>query len=338
MDIGNAMTDNDVQPFEVMTRGPFAALLRVPEGGFSVQESLVALGSKAGEEGRGSPWLVKNPGAFVRQYAPLAVSNLLRRFTRLKPTPEAILAFANQYGFLGHSLWLRYSESGPVRTRVDEMPIGESLNFWRSEIEQIAQLMAVWELVRHERRQELSNFVQWSPPGHTQHVLLHLVSLGKELRPDLAQQARQRAPSLIEEVRQESNSVGYSIRWTSSVLAHEDISSGLELLGKWERGDPVEPARYYVHREVNKRLRGHVSPSVLPFRTSDIYFFPDCLRSALYTLFMLELSGRQRPAKLCVRPGCGRYFAPAHGRQQYCEKRCQQLAYYYRKRRMGQEN
>ena len=118
----------------------------------------------------------------------------------------------------------------------------------------------------------------------------------------------------------------------------DEISSGAELLERWEYGDPVEPARYYVHREVNARLRGHVSPAVLPYRKGDIYFFPDCLRSALYTLFMLELSGRQRPAILCARLGCGRCFEPAHSRQQYCETRCQQLAYYYRRKASMQAN
>ena len=89
---------------------------------------------------------------------------------------------------------------------------------------------------------------------------------------------------------------------------------------------------------VNRQLKDYASPAVLPYRKGEIYFFPDCLRGALYTLFMLELSGRQRPAMLCARPGCGRYFEPAHGRQQYCEKRCQQLAYYYRKKEKGQTN
>ena len=56
----------------------------------------------------------------------------------------------------------------------------------------------------------------------------------------------------------------------------------------------------------NRQLKNHASPAVLPYRKSEIYFFPDCLRGALYTLFMLELSGRQRPAMLCARPGCGR--------------------------------
>ena len=322
------MADNDAFQFEVMTQGPFAALLRVPEGGFSVQKDLVAFESKPGQENKGSPWLVKHSGTYVRQYAPLAVSNLLGQFRRLKPTPEAILSFANQYGFLGHSLWLRYPELGPTQIQINEIPVGESLRFWQQEIEQIAQLTALWELVRHNRRRELAKLVQWSPPDQARCVSLCLVSIGKELRPDLAPRAWQDPTG----IRDEGNRAGLSTHAGYYVLAHEETDPDNELLRRWEDGDPVEPARYYVHREVNKSLRHHVSPSVLPFRKSDIYFFPDCLRSALYTLFMLELSGRERPAILCARPGCGRYFSPVHGRQTYCDKPCQQLAYYYRKK------
>ena len=89
-------------------------------------------------------------------------------------------------------------------------------------------------------------------------------------------------------------------------MAHAENTNDIELLERWEYGDSVEPVRYYLHREVNRQLKNHASPAVLPYRKSEIYFFPDCLRGALYTLFMLELSGRQRPAMLCARPGCGR--------------------------------
>ena len=44
------------QPFQAMTRGPFAALLRVPEDGFSLREGLV----KIDDEGLGR--LLPDPG------------------------------------------------------------------------------------------------------------------------------------------------------------------------------------------------------------------------------------------------------------------------------------
>jgi hypothetical protein len=94
----------------------------------------------------------------------------------------------------------------------------------------------------------------------------------------------------------------------------------------------IEPARYDVCREINRQMQGHVSPAVLPFRQGDVYLFPDCLLAAMYVLFALEVSGKQRPAQMCRE--CGRYFVPQHGLQQYCEDRCRKRRY-ARQRRGG---
>ena len=323
-------TTSEVRPFEVMVRGPFAALLRVPDGGYCWSDGLVVLDEKQTKPDRRSPWLVRPMGSgTVRQYAPLAVSGLLRRFSRLSPTRDAINVFANEYGFLGHALALRDPERRSQTMRLDEIPVGESIGFWQREIALMAWLLDVWDLVRHGHRKILDQLVHWAPPEQPRAVAIDL----------RLQTPRPRGRSLLsfyEEVLQERSQSNSASPWGFRILAHEENTSDIDLLERWEHGDSVEPASYYLHREVNGRLKNHVSPAVLPYRKGEIYFFPDCLRSALYTLLMLELSGRQRPAKLCARPGCGSYFDPAHGRQQYCEKRCQQLAYYYRKKEKGQ--
>ena len=320
-------------PFQSMTRGPFAALLRVPEAGFSWRDSLVVLDGKGVGENIAGPWLIRLGSLYARQYSPLAVPNLHRRFARTKPTAESILAFSNEYGRLGHGLWLVESGSND-RTMV----VGESLGFWQKEIERMARLMALWELVERGSQRELSHLVEWSPSGTSQQVRLYLVDVDGKLRPDLAQRLRQHPGEFYRDFRQDEGLAGQTKHWEVTVLAHEEVGSDIELLERWKHGDPVEPARYFVHREVNKCLRGHVSPAVLPFRKGEIFFFPDCLLSSLYTQLMLELSGRNHPATLCARPGCGCYFEPTHGRQRYCDKRCQQLAYYYRKKEKGQTN
>ena len=337
MEKGSA-TDNEIQPFEVMVRGPFAALLRVPEDGFSWRDGLVVLDSKGVGENIAGPWLIRRGGLYVRQYSPMAVPDLHRRFVRTEPTDKSILAFANKYGFLGHSLALRDPELKSQTVRIDGIPVGESLGYWRREIVRMARLVALWELVKGGRQRDLSHLVQWAPPGEPQQVRLYLVVVDGKIRPDLAQFMRQRPPEFQNYVHQDEDLAGRMLHGEVTVLAYEENASDVELLERWKHGDPIEPARYFVHREVNKRLRGHVSPAVLPYRKGEIYFFPDCLRGALYTLFMLELSGRQRPAMLCARPGCGLYFEPTHGRQRYCEKPCQQLAYYYRKKEKEQTN
>ena len=180
--------------------------------------------------------------------------------------------------------------------------------------------------------------VEWARPDGSQRVLLYLAVVDGKIRPDLAQRMRQGRREFWDYIHQDEDLAGPTTYCEMIVLAHEEIGGDIALLERWRHGDPVEPARYFVHREVNRRLKGHVSPAVLPFRKGEIFFFPDCLLSAVYTQFMLELSGRNRPAVLCARLGCGRYFEPAHGRQRYCDKPCQQLAYYYRKKEKRQEN
>ena len=328
--------DNEAQPFEVMVRGPFAALLRVPDGGFSWDDGLVVFDNDQAKADTRNPWLVRPLGPrSVRQYAPLAVQDLHRRFSRLEPTRDAIHVFANEYGFLGHSLALRDPELRSQTIRIDEFPVGESLGFWQREIARMAWLLDMWDLVRLRHRQVLDQLVQWTPSEQPRAVALDLELLS-HVRLQTPRPRSQSLPAFYEEILRERGQSEKASPWSFTILAHAENINDIELLERWEYGDSVEPARYYLHREVNKQLKNHVSPAVLPYRKGEVYFFPDCLRGALYTLLMLELSGRQRPAMLCARPGCGRYFEPAHGRQQYCEKRCQQLAYYYRRKGKAQ--
>ena len=310
-------------PFQAMTQGPFASLLRVPGEGFSWREGLVSFEKDPVGQNVAGSWLVRQDSRYFRQYSPLDVPDLHRRFASTDPTADSILDFANEYGFLGHAQWLakRSPEQQP-------MLVGEPLTFWQKEIDHLEWLIDLWELVENERRRELSQLVYWTPLGEPQQVELYIVSVAGKLRPDLAQIRRQNRLEFRKNVPNDSGLTHG--KW--ELLVQEESGIGVELLEHWKHGDPIEPARYFVHREVNNHQKGHVSPAVLPFRKGEIFFFPDCLLSSLYTKFMLELSGRDRPAVLCERPNCGRYFEPLHGRQKYCEKRCQQLAYYYRKK------
>jgi hypothetical protein len=90
----------------------------------------------------------------------------------------------------------------------------------------------------------------------------------------------------------------------------------------WRVGDVVEPARYYLSRRISERLHGHVNPQIHPFLKGDIMLIPDCLQSAMYVQFAIEISGKDRPPIICK--GCGRYFNAVHGTQRYCEKQCRQ--------------
>src|SRR4051812_22860688 len=92
--------------FERMAQGPFTQLLRVPVDGFRWEAETTPTPDHEDAPGVRGPWLV-HPAAWntryeVRQYAPMAVPHLHRRFARLKPAEDRILAFANRYGMLTH--------------------------------------------------------------------------------------------------------------------------------------------------------------------------------------------------------------------------------------------
>lgn len=108
------------------------------------------------------------------------------------------------------------------------------------------------------------------------------------------------------------------------------------LVSHWKIGDPIGPARYYVHKEVNKQLKGHVSPGIMAFNDSAWYLFPDSLLSAIYTMFALEIAGEQpaRTAKQCR--NCGRRFVPAsRSDQDFCDGACR-VAWHRRVRKQAE--
>lgn len=164
---------------------------------------------------------------------------------------------------------------------------------WLNEIAFITHLLEVWDLAKNEAAGPLGRWVIWRDRPRS--VALYRV----EGRPGPA--------------------------WFKT-LASENDPTTAELLERWRYGDVVGPAGYYVHLKVNDRLRGHASPVVLPFRKGEIFMFPDSLLAAVYTLFAMELSGRQRPAIICH--GCDKYFIPKHGRQQFCEEACRKRKWY----------
>ena len=331
------MDSHGLIAFANMTRGPFAGLLRVAVDGYRWDDSLVPSIFGAGaqrdrEDGQlksnpftydvandKGPWLVEAvPSGVprdVRQYAPLGVPGLHRRFAGLSRTRKAILRFANRYGRLGHGVMLQEQHPASLFT-------GESFGFWDRQIVEMGLLLALWDLVEAEDRQMLSTFVRWQSDPRM--VSLQLVFGEGRLHSEITRRIWRDLSS----PRQVEEEAGVRLdRATSAVIAAEHLGPDSQaLLANWAYGDEVEPVRYYVHREINQLMRGHVSPGVLPFRGGDIYFFPDCLLSALYVHFALEVSGRPRPQIACK--GCGRYFRPSHGRR-YCNERCRKLTWYH---------
>jgi hypothetical protein len=281
---------SNTQPLETTKKGAFIFLWKVPRGGYYLDEDLISAPApiELGDVPLNPPWLVGLPDDEMpsRQYAPFQKPNLFRQFSALSPHHKAIARFASRYGLLGHKVPLIYPNQPG-----QPLQEGESLQFWQREIQEMAILVELWDLVRYEREEPLSKIILWR--NHPRSIIFKW------------QENRQ------------------------SLIASDLLPDGVSCT-QWEYKDVIGPARYYLCRQINERLRSHVSPSILPFLDGEIYMFPDSLLSAMYVMFALEVSGRIHPAIQCR--GCGVYFVPTHKRQVYHDDACRKLTHYYRKR------
>ena len=255
----------------------------------------------------------------MRQYAPLAKVELHRRFAAVTPTENGIIRFAGRYGLLGDGITLSYPPPS-------HLFIGESLGYWRQQIAQMGVLVALWDLVERRASDDLSTYVRWY--RDPVRVTLEFVFGEGTLHRELTRRAwrEQASPKTV----WDGSGVDVSAAASQTIANEQFGRDDQDLLAHWSFGDPIGPARYFVHQRVNQRMKGHVSPAVLPFRRGDVFFFPDSLLGALYVHFALELSGGARRRAVCARPGCSRYFLRNHGNRLYCSEQCSKLHYYHK--------
>lgn len=293
-------------PWAAMTTGPFAFLWQVPTSGFHWDSDMEPIGtsnpesrSPAHKHDR-APWLTTSTpmgvGFDARQYSPLTKPQLFREFARLAPSHnlEQYAAFASKWGHLGYDTVLHYPNLSK-----QPLNVGESRDIWDRETAAASLLLHVHDAVSRRDTTLLSEMIVWND----QAVAFQVPNTWND---PLGQQPGS---------------------W--SVIAHRSVQSQRELLGRWKVGDLIEPARYYVHKEVNDKLKGRVSPAVLPFRRGEIAFFPESLLASLYLLFALELSGRRQQVEC---QGCGEYFTPGRANQRYHNDRCRKTAFNSRQR------
>jgi hypothetical protein len=167
----------------------------------------------------------------------------------------------------------------------------EALRVWHREASTMKKLVEVWDLVKRGDAGKLGQWVQWSKPPMQ---------------------------------------VAWNYPGEFELLGDELFPGTLPIRDRWRFGEVIEPARHYVFLQVSKKLEGHVNPVVHPDLRGDIMLVPDCLLSAMYVQFAIELSGKERPAIVCQ--GCGRYFPPVHGAQRYCEEECRKRTWWRKKR------
>ena len=250
-----------------------------------------------------SPWFkLPEAGSYVTRYFPLHKAGLHRKFGGLYDD-KSIIEFANRYGLLGKTVFLIPPGGG-------EVAVGESLERWRYESRAMGVLLAIWDMVQKKAAGKLGQIIIW--PGTNDHIILRLLSEYDE--------------SQKRWVVTQHKGEGYVPGLVSELMASPQINP--ELLRRWQVGMPIEPAKYYVSHNVNKHIEGHVCPKILPFLEDRIYLFPDSLLSALWVMFLMEITGNIRIRQCDL---CGEWKEVALTRSSfYCNNICRQKAYYER--------
>jgi hypothetical protein len=253
----------------------------------------------------------------ARLYAPLSNPTLHREFACLN-SEESIIKFANKYGLLG-------------ALRVGITPVGggallwgESLERWRNESREIGATLAVWDMVQRKEAGKLGQLVKW--PSDRNVIIEMKIRYDK----DRGEWQVQPCSPLKDKWLPSQHS-------HTAMIASSLINSGL--LSRWQQRERVEPAKYYVLRAVNERLRGHVTPQVLlPDNKEDlpreVYLWPDTLLAAIWVLFLFEVMGQIR-VRMCERKGCEKWIEMGNSRRKYCDAACRVAAMRQRKPQKG---
>jgi len=296
-----------------MTFGSYAFLWRVAVDGCIVLDAsthktvvdVENIKEVSGIDGS-APWLV-SLGNMARQYAPLSKPTLHREFASLYNN-ESIVKFANRYGLLGQYAIPLMPIGGGT------MEFGESIERWKYESREMGILLYIWDLFKGQYTGKLSQLIKWTSGV--------IIEYKYEYDDKLKEWQALPAPS---------NDIISGVAFTSIAGPHQHN----ELLERWKWGEVMEPARYYVCREINKHLEGHVTPQIFPFLNSRIYLHPDSLLAAMWVMFSLEILGDTKPRRCDI---CGKWQVQNLERSSfYCSSACRQEAYRRRRRSETQD-
>ncbi len=239
------------------------------------------------------PWLVRKDRTIyapkLLQYEALKKADLHGKFAELR-NDEELLAFADRYGLLGREVSL-------VPVRGGNRIHGESLNRWHTELAAMGGVLQIWDWAQMSRDEKLEDIFSWLKNGK---IVMRMRTRVFRVKFE---------PRVFPGRRPEA---GYH---TEVLSDGHGIAPALVQLVK--PGEVTKLVRYYVCREVNKRLKGHVSPQLLPFEADikDVHLFPENLLAALWVMFMREVTG-QTKIERC--PVCETRFEARGSRDKYC--------------------
>src|SRR4030042_2578642 len=116
---------------------------------------------------------------------------------------------------------------------------------------------------------------------------------------------------------------GIALKLDNSYV-HLVSRKNMNLLNRWHKGDLKGPALYYISLEIDRHLRNTLTPRMPDLKEREILIFPDSLLSAIWTMFLLEISGDTRLLRCDI---CGEYFNTYDPRTRFCSTRCRMRNY-----------
>ncbi len=305
---------DEIISFQEITSGSYAFLWHTIVGGYKLLEGTthkVVVDSKITDSN--DSWLVRKTDELPfteHRYPPLSKPTLHREFARLYSN-ESIIKFANKYGMLGHVEMVAPSSGG-------EVSYAESLTLWKNESRDMGRLLTIWDMVTHRDAGKLGRLVKWPDPKR--------VLIQARVTYNNNQKEWGVEPWSLSDGSTPWGTFGFTI-------ADAEHKNG-SLLSRWRMHDVIEPAKCYVLEQINEKIHDHVAPKVfLPEDANatphKIYLVPDSLLSALWVLFLMEVTGRIR-VRRCDH--CGNWQELKYNRPVfYCSKACKQAAYRERK-------
>jgi hypothetical protein len=244
----------------------------------------------------------------VRNYPAFQETGLFRRFAVTEPTKDAIVEFANAYGFLGGEVTIPVQIPVENEANTYNLGKGETLEGWGAEILAMRHMIEVWEAARAEDAETLAEFIRWKGKA----------AKGEEPWPHT--EVFYRGPRS----RFEKHAVTFRI-------ASERTNP--ETLARFRPGDVVQPTWYALQRFVNKKLTQHGAVPKLLWHIDrrkselEMHFVPQSLIGALWLQFAHGITGNKE-YRQCEQ--CGRWFEVAAEVRQdgkFCQGACRSRAY-----------
>ena len=266
------------------------------------------------------PWLISNRAQEFtppKIYKPLADPVLHRKFASLKTEnlETEVLGFASKYGMLGPTLRLHPQNLSAIylmdpdrfTDNSQRVPIfperGESLRIWQREIDKMGVLLAIWDLIRHEKVGKLGQIITWRGPDAVVVRFKWKPANGRyEISP-------------ADDEKSDGHHAG-------DLLANDGNPTAF--FARYRRGDILGPARHYVCDMLNHHLAG-ITPRLSVNSGYKVEYTPKSLLDALWLMFMLEVDGT---TTTCWH--CGKSFEPTRKDNVYCSNNCKRMAFYHK--------